>query len=354
MSGHSTFIQKSSISGITPAYLIDSDLLRVRLNEISRICKSHQVRLLAAAKAVPEDNRIVDLVGSNVAGFDVSNLAELSRFTSRFPDATYSVTSPGVLSLPCTETSRLSMINATTVDQLRQLLASSSKKFKIGVRLAPLVESTSRIADYRFGLDCRALEEVKRSNPTLSVLGLHMHSGSREGTVASKLSKVVDCLTMFSYNKLVPAYVNLGGAVPRRDLKAFESFLRLARSLVGNAVPMYVEPGEFLFDEAITAIGKVLDITVDQNCTKVVVDLSAELHLRWSVPRFELTMADKKIRQIICGPTCYGGDIISVDQESLIDTIAVGDILRFSNVSSYSLAWNCSFNGIPRATISFL
>ena len=186
------------------------------------------------------------------------------------------------------------------------------------------------------------------------------HTSSKFGVSLSELSSIISELDGLHYHSTTDSIepyqvfleicsmydleiINLGGGQHRHK---FTSFLKSNH---------YIEPGQYLFKDAINLVGKVKHVkAVDsyiQNHMHLITDISNLLHLQWSTKDhikigfsgsqegFEIHTFD------IHGPTCFNNDVIGhIMTKGFMPK--KDDLIIIKGVSVYSIIHSHSFNGI--------
>ncbi len=188
-----------------------------------------------------------------------------------------------------------------------------------------------------------------------------MHHSSEVNTPSTYLALARDSLHLARALDLKLDYLDLGGGIHTLTDRGLTELLQALRALTPAETTLVFEPGRYLTRDCGYAIGRIEAVTPRPDRVDCTLDLSAECHLRWSHARLIAPLietSDAPLRLRCFGSTCYEGDLIGDFRFAAPShphlPFARGDLLLFSNVSSYSEAWNTSFNGIEKARVVLL
>jgi diaminopimelate decarboxylase len=133
------------------------------------------------------------------------------------------------------------------------------------------------------------------------------------------------------------------------------------RRVLPATTTLFFEPGRPLTEKAGFALGRIEAVAARAEHIDLVVDLSAECHLRWTDPMLIVPSAHGEngtARVRIVGPTCAESDVLGIYRIPTPVAGCVpyrrGDILMFGDVVGYSACWNIGFNGRPPASVAFI
>lgn len=237
-----------------------------------------------------------------------------------------------------------------------------SHKKSIGIRVNPeySTQGESEIYDpcavgSRLGMTLESLKEALEEDSSLldGVDGLHFHTLCEQGAepLAETLEVVLEKFGSF-LSKM--KWINFGGG--HHITKEGYNIDLLCDCIlkVKNAysVEVYLEPGEAVALNAGYSVTTVLDKTVNNGITNLIVDISATCHMPdviempYRPPLLGSGEAGEKSHTYrLGGCTCLAGDIIG--DYSFDEEIEIGDKLIFSDMAIYSFVKNNTFNGMP-------
>lgn len=189
----------------------------------------------------------------------------------------------------------------------------------------------------------------------IKINGLHFHHGSEQNTnldYKKMYLKALDLVKMFDLKEV--KYINLGGGLHEltdTEIKELCSYL----SKQEKKHQVIFEPGQYIFKNSGYLTTKILERREFGEDILLVTNASKLNHLNWSTPKLLHSGEEASTRKVkIYGPTCYEEDYLGcyeVSEEFAAHSMNEGDILLFSNISSYSANLNRSFNGIDKAEV---
>ena len=349
-----------------PTLIYDLDLMANRMQRLNEVARTLFVEPLAAVKSCP-DRIYLNTCESFLSGFDVSNIAEYDCLSNDLRGKLVSVTSPN---LQIDFDLFVAKGNAAVIvlDSLNQveyyLRQQPHVPYMLRVQGSDLVRSNEQgsYAGSRFGFtmpEVRRLldrQDVKAHPPS----GFHVHHGSERNSVETYRSIIVGLRVLAHDCAMEPGVINLGGGWHRLNEEDICNVLTEARRAFPRPWSILMEPGQWYAENAGFAVGTIVNCASTDGALRYVLDLSCECHLKWSDVNLLYPMTDRSrefIEVQFYGASCYEADRIGkymlpyntdfVRQSGFL----LGANVIFTNVSLYSLAWNTSFNGIPRANI---
>ena len=353
----------------SPLLTFDMERIERRMQWLSETTASLSIAPLFAVKSCPSPE-ILRAAHKYLKGFDVSNEVEYASLPEELDGRLVSVTSPALTADP----DRLSARgNATVIvlDSLWQLDRYIRQRATIPYLLRIQGSDLLRHREppdpafyehARFGLTLREVLEVFsqlriRRNPPA---GFHVHHGS-EINRTSTYRAIIDALGALSSDiSFEPRCVNLGGGWHSIQDGELGTVLEHARLVFPEPCAILLEPGRWYAEEAGFALGTIVNEVRAGDKVNYVVNLSKRCHLNWSQPRlvYPLAAGLRRMREVrFFGPSCDEYDLIGTfllpyrDDFFAESGLTPGQRVVFSNVSTYSAAWNVSFNGIPAADV---
>jgi diaminopimelate decarboxylase len=368
------FIQRCADSYAGPTLAYDFGETRRRLCELREQSKQRPRQFLFAVKAFRDVRWLRSLVreSQGFLGFDIANEAELDLLLQSLGSDVpplVSVTGP----LAHTVAPRLSelprgtgvIFNVDSEVQYRRIVPHLRGDTLLGARIAlSATEEEAKAGDSltRFGFDLRAPRALQAVVNDPHFAGLHCHLGARCATLDQRLDVANRLIAFAASLPRMPRYLNLGGGV-RATPQDLSDWIRALESRTPTGTTLCFEPGAFWTDDAGVAICQVLDVkSLQQGGARVIVDLSADCHLRWSSPARiillgtgEKDFGTERDTLIFFGPTCYEADLLGVyripRRHDGSCAVEPGALICFSGITSYAASWNASFNGIAPARV---
>lgn len=278
--------------------------------------------------------------------------------------------------------------NFQELDLLEELLASSDKRQKILLRIAPGVEAHTHSfiqtgqVDSKFGFTMAsgvALEAIKHAlqAPHLDLVGLHAHIGSQifdlEGY--SKAIETFAELMAKAHRDLAfeCRYLNLGGGLgvsyTQEDTPtAIEEYaavlvggVREEMAAHGLSMPrILIEPGRSLVANAgMTAytVGTIKEIPGIRTYVSVDGGMSDNIRPMMYEARYEAILANKVGQPAdtlvtVAGKHCESGDILIKDVA--IASPEPGDILVIPSTGAYCYSMSSNYNGNLRPAVAMI
>ncbi len=354
-----------------PELFFDISLIEQRMQRLSKLCTHRSITPLVAVKSCP-DSQYLELAKKHLGGFDVSNAVEYACLPDGLDGKLVSVTAPD---LRADFGNFVSRGNSAVValDSLTQLNHYFSQKSPVPYMLRIQGSDIMKEMDppdpayfpaTRFGFTTEEVRQLLqhpqvRANPPA---GFHVHHGS-ERNQASTYRLIIRNLRTLARQLPLPArYINLGGGWHSMRDEEIGEVLTEARNIFPLPCSILIEPGRWYAENAGFAVATIVNLNQSGSTVKYTVNLSGRCHLHWSEARLihpiEAT-ATKVCEAQFFGPSCYEADRVGkfllpyqndFYQES---GLTPGKRVVFSGVSTYSAAWNTSFNGVPRAEVTW-
>ena len=349
-----------------PVLFFQKDKIQARMAQLRDLETQFGAAFLMATKSTRLPV-LYELGKTHLAGFDVSNYNEYQALPQDLREKKVFVTAPVFPQRPeafLTKGNKLCLI-LDNADQYAQLQHVDGA-FDFGVRLesSALLKPQDGVGPCyyphtRFGFSPKGLDMLKtmaKGGPH-RFCGFHVHHGSEVNTPEAYLMLAREIVHLARALNLKLEYLDLGGGI-HLLFKELPQLLQDLRTFVPSETTLVFEPGQFLAHGSVYALGRIESVISRPDAIYCNLDLSAECHLRWSYPRLIAPLirgAHKPLRMRCFGATCSESDVIGDFSFAVPDPqhppFARGDLLLFSNVSSYSEAWNTSFNGIKKADV---
>jgi diaminopimelate decarboxylase len=364
------WIENAGLAGPTLAF--DLNAIESRMCWLADISKSFSVTPLLAVKSctAPE---FLEVAHRNLDGFDVSNIAEYALLDSELGGKVVSVTSPVMAGSPEDFRSKgndLIVVLDSHLQLAHHLAHESPCDYLLRVQGSSLLEASSPVdsAYYpvtRFGFTVSEVKkllgdpDVRKNQP----IGFHVHHGSEANRLSTYRSITSELAKLASFLGRPVSCINLGGGWHRLSSQDIRDALDHARRLFPQPCTIIFEPGRWYAEPAGYAVGKIVNLSRAGNIVRCTLDLSGKSHLHWSSPSlihlFEPHHNEGCIVQFF-GPSCYESDFIGkyympCSADVVADAgLECGKRVVFGSVSTYSVEWNTSFNGIPVADIEWM
>lgn len=359
--------------------------LRAQADKIGFIQRETGIRFVAAVKSGALN--VYPGFAEHLAGFDLSNRREYEEIKTYSAGKELFFTSPVALkALPETDASSVTVVvdDLHQLDHYRQLTATTDQPTQAAVRFGLRLDSVALLdatgadaevcANYpksRFGYKPRdiPLAQVAQAH---GISGFHIHHGSENNQINTYLlllSQLQQRLAAEQESDWQPEFISLGGGVHHLSLSQFAYLARAFRKVFPNT-RLYMEPGRFLTQNCGYAVAEVGAVKTENDSTYITLDLSADCHLKWSdatllispsgpqrtaqktAPLKQVDAEDEDSddndsqRVLMFGATCYEQDFVGDYHLPKNHQFALFDKVLLGNISSYSVQWNSSFNGI--------
>ena len=278
--------------------------------------------------------KILDVVCKYADGFDVSNMVEYNLVSHYDKDKIISASGPMSFELLDVEnvlvaTNSLNMWREDAGLRVNFNDDSNFEKSHFGIEMGKITDHIAKCvkyihfhnSDFRNEYKCRCIykkvEEIIKAFPNLEVL-------------------------------------NIGGHLGEMTVSDATLFINTIRKIVPSDIKLVSEPGDFIISSCGVLFCQVVDVICEDERQKVFVNLSKVAQQRWTHP--ELTQYNKNtdstmMETVFLGVSCCEGDVL---YEGKCSKLAIGDILRFDNISTYSYEWNQRFNGLDRIEFRFI
>ncbi|UCE92199.1 MAG: carboxynorspermidine decarboxylase [Methanobacteriota archaeon] len=346
----------------SPCYIIDERAIEENCQILGRIQDATGCKILMALKGftVPD---LFPLIGRYLQGTCASGLyearlgkEEFRKEVHAFAPAYDDLEFRGLLEL----SDHIVFNSLAQWERLRPLVEECPREISCGIRINPEYSEISiglwdPCARYsRFGVKADDLKSVPDG-----IEGLHFHALCQQDSVSlEKLLKVVE--EKFGRHLSKVEWVNFGGGqlitAPDYDVD------RLCRVIsdfrAEHGVDVYMEPGEAVAFDAGVLMATVLDI-VHNEMDIAILDISAWAHVQdvlMTSYKLEAVGGDEpgKLKHTyrLASRSCLSGDILG--DFSFEEPLQRGSKVMFSDLASYSVVSNNSFNGIPLPAIVVL
>jgi diaminopimelate decarboxylase len=331
--------------------------IRERVEALSQIARQYDINVLIAVKSSPFE-QILNTVIGDIQGYDISNSQEFSLTAG---SGFYFITNCPL--------SDLKFVHQILNDQYliscnspyyMQEITKKNLPFALRLRSTDIITNEKKLKSH-FGLGIKQVLELKDQLQNNSLFsGFHFHHGGENNSIStyqSAIAAIKNLISDLGIKKNIS--INLGGGLANLSIKDFEIVLSDARQELGEH-KIFIEPGRYFTERTGSCFAQVIDLQEDGSELMVNLNVSRECHLKWSrIDRIQVlkcaeTTYRKKSKSItFYGNTCYENDLIGISHDSQLSDIGIGDTVVLSNISGYSLAWNTTFNGVPRVNVEF-
>lgn len=339
-----------------PSLIFDLSALEARFRRLGALEVRFRMDVRFAVKSFPWPE-VLHLAAKHVAGFDVSNAAELEMVP---PARVISLTNP-VLRLDALPDLRRKANQAVVYLECAEDLAVVDwvpAPVLVGLRLSPAtlrVAANTEAGDFsRFGADGVALAALKTLDAE-RFSGFLVHYGG-EQTADDIITYARGMVALARAHGLPLRSANLGGGLAGVGLDALEPLCAALRSIVPTETTLVLEPGEICAEDTGLALGRVMSVRRYAEGWIATIDLSRELHLQWTRPQILHAgkgPAEAPVR--IFGPTCYERDYFGTFRIPVVDLdtppYARDQWVGFTGINGYAAALNHGFNGIAPARV---
>lgn len=349
-----------------PTLAFDLGLIERRMARLHNMARNFAIDVLLSVKSCP-DHTFLNLAHDRLDGYDISNIHEFGIIPKDISNKLVSITSPNINFEIYQLMSKLkSAIVVLDSDIELYLHRRSGINIPYLLRLNSLdllkgVNSSNMPASrFGFSLDeARALISGS-SLPSTSPSGFHVHHGSERNDLRTYQSIIRNLKRFAEDLNFTPLYINLGGGWHSMKDEEISAAFHLVRAEFPKPCRIIIEPGRWFGQDAGFAIGCIVNQAFGPRQARFVTDLSRDCHLKWSKPRLLVSVdarANKFCDVEILGSSCYEGDIIGKFTVPYYDNLTgetglqFGSRIVFGGISTYSLSWNHSFNGIGEADI---
>lgn len=365
---HSQDLQKLLPNHIkTPFFALDRSGLKTRVQQLHDECKEQDFQLLLAVKSCNEPS-ILKLLSENLDGFDVSNHVEYAKLPQPLRSKTICFTAPKLEQehINLHVQNKQSLVTVDSTEQFNQFVQMDSKvPYLLRLRAPSWIDKKDPgyVKNSRFGFTPKDLIQLKelpelQANPPQ---GFHIHHGGELNASSTYISIAQSAQKAAKMLKIDLKCVNLGGGWHRVKEDSFSKLFQQLRNILPQPIQVFLEPGKWHLQGNLYAYTQIVNHSFQDGQDQFTLDLSSECHLKWSNPSLLLQQPKELASQLrsvlFLGRSCYERDVIgrfAIPYENDFYQEAglhVGSKILLSQLSSYSLSWNTSFNGIPKAPL---
>jgi len=351
------FLSKLQSSYRNPVLIYNLEIVKHRIQALQALGEQFNCTFLYALKAF-DDEQLIRFFAENDIGFDISNYAELDSIQNALKECNRPrpfISATGPLAHEVSNSMHVDVINAASISQYHRLCQDTDVSAKLGLRIKcdPMHRYNANSDESRFGFNDNSLLGATSSD--LPIKALHVHQSGKK--TLESIKNLAHIINLYSDKKLHGfEVINLGGGFYDLSVEEIKNAIVNIRNIIPEHVMLVFEPGNYWFENAGFALGKVVDISQDRKGRpQITLDLSKECHLKWSDPQPRDGLSDCGSKIAFYGATCREGDYVGEfcfsDADRVIGELQSGAAICFKNISIYSASWNIEFNGIPKAEV---
>jgi diaminopimelate decarboxylase len=271
---------------------------------------------------------------------------------------------------------RILFFNVESVAELKNINRISkrlNKVTKVAIRINPEVEpkthryiTTGKITN-KFGIDFNSAYRIfllRRSFPSLRIMGLHIHIGSQiteSAPFVAAISKITGFIAKLKAKGIVLEYLNIGGGLgivydnetPQTAEKFAGEVLPLLRK---TGLKIILEPGRFIAGNAGILVTEALYIKHTPRKKFIIVDAGMNDLIRPALygayhqilPLRNTGYARRTTEKFdIVGPICESADCFARARK--MPEVREGDLLAIMGAGAYGFSMSSNYNSRFRA-----
>ena len=370
---HNYLTNKITDSTPTPYYFYDMELLKQTAMALYQQSEMHDIGVRYAVKAnsnMPVLRLMAEMgFGADcVSGEEVRQALNAGIPTDKIVFAGVGKTDDEIR---YALRQNISCLNCESLDELEVINSIGDElgvKAPVALRINPGVDAgthakitTGTFRD-KFGILPDELEEAVRLfhvMQNVSFKGLHFHVGSQitDMKVFSNLGETVNLFNQyFCQNRLVPAWLNLGGGLgvdyQNPDSSSVPDFEAYIRALTKNLMltpdqKLLIEPGRSLTAQSGTLISKVLYVKKNRDPEYVIIDAGMNDLMRPALyganhQVINLTGKGPFKKYSVAGPVCESSDVFA--RNIMLPEVSRGDLLAIRSAGAYGQSMASNYN----------
>ena len=311
-----------------------------RVRELDTLKRRYDLKILFCVKSLAHAGAY-EAVKHMFDGIEISNDRELLDSAAPLK-VVNTLDEAEIRQLPIDETYLISIDNVHMFNEFHTapyLLRLNSTGW-----LGPEILINRDLQGSRFGLDEGDVES--RMVEDANFRGFHFHFGRFIDHSQDIHRRFLDT----AHNRFGTdlAVIDIGGG--QHHLDDLDAIVEYARQKFPNAA-IYIEPGRWITQGCVIAKTEVIRSTNRRNYRDLVLDLSYELHCKWSDPIYPLAEYCGDVPVKLSGPTCFENDQFGFHQ---LDPAfcEIGARLELGGLTGYCVSFNHTFNGIAQAAVS--
>ncbi|MDX2182745.1 MAG: diaminopimelate decarboxylase [Gemmatimonadaceae bacterium] len=362
----------------TPTYVYSASIIRQRVAWLSSALTDVPHRIHYALKA-NATHGVLQVLRDAGVGADVVSGGELHRARrAGFAPADIVFDGPGKTTGEIREAiaAGVKVLNIESMGEavrIAETAAAMGRVADVGLRINPEVTvenfheyiSTGEAGD-KFGIpyhDAMAVAAWVVAQPSLRLVGLHMHVGSMLygfdafGAAIEKLAVLIDRIRE-AHGSAAITMLDLGGGLPvayadgdeTANLDGYAETVRRAHARTGCTI--LLEPGRLLVAEAGVLLSRVLYRKRSGGREYVIVDAAMTELIRPSLydAHHEITAVHERpgaMRADVVGPVCESGDFFAHDRD--VAPVEPDDLVVLETAGAYGAVMSSNYNARPRA-----
>jgi diaminopimelate decarboxylase len=372
----------------TPLYVYSQKTLLHHLGQLQKAFAAVQPLLCYSIKTNP-NLHIARLMGEHGAGFDVTSGGELFRAVKaggvgpnivfagvgKTDDEMRYGLDVGVLVFNVESEEEL----LTLAEVARGMERMAQVALRVNPDLPPKThaKTDTSVKGVKFGLDIDTVLEFAQKmvgNPSIKIVGLHMHLGSPILSAQPYQLGVEKALVLIEKLRRQGhqiQYINMGGGFGihyrKQEGLPAEAFAQVIVPAVQKAgCKLILEPGRFIVGNAGILVSRVIYTKESGGKHFVIQDaamndlirptLYDSFHRIWPVappagvptpPEDYEAEIPGTIKQDVVGPICESGDFLA--KERRLPAVRRGDLLATFSAGAYGMAMSSNYNSRPRA-----
>ncbi len=352
-----------------PSLIFDLDTIEARMAAVEKVASAHAAEALIAVKSCPAPEYL--RAGQKcLSGFDVSNLEEYQLLPGDLSGKLVSVTGPAISGTADAFRAKgnAAVLTLDSLAQIQQHFSSGSTvPYVLRIQGSDLLSDRNPpdpayFPATRFGftrqetLHLMQHASIRQRPPC----GFHVHHGSERNQKSTYREIIHELSKLSRALGAPPRYINLGGGWHAMAENDMDDILREARAKFPQPTNILIEPGRLYGEDSGFATGVIVNQSEGRDGIRLTLNLSGRCHLHWSTARLLHTVKPKPrklCRALFFGASCYEADTIGSYLLPFHNDfygesgLSVGKHVVFSGISTYSAAWNTSFNGIAKANV---
>lgn len=316
----------------TPTLFYSEKRILSQARNLKSAAAKYRVQLVFPVKSFAHKH-FLKLISPYVSAFAVNSAQEEKFIRGLRKEITFY--QPGSTTLP----SRNEKYSALTIDHFAPF-----EDPRVFLRLD--VSQIDRSQKTRFGVRLSEFASSKCQN-------LHLHVNDPDISVQSLIRFHKKLRQECKKRKIDLKALNIGGGFQTFSQQDLNKFFSALRKMWGKNVQLIAEPGRYFTFGAGYAKAEI--ISVSESPRRISTSFSFELHGRGSfkLGLFVPPAQGKKVPLQVVGPTAFEEDTQTFYVSPKTE-FHLGETLIIAGISGYSVSWNHSLQGVPKAKIQFI
>jgi carboxynorspermidine decarboxylase len=350
----------------TPCYVIDESLLTDNLKILRDVAERADCKILLAQKAFSMFS-LYPLIGKYLDGTAASGLYEARLGFEEMGGETHVFSTAyhaGEIDELFSFCDYIVFNSFSQWQKYREKAMNANKKrgdvLKFGIRINPELSTQPNPQYDPCAKGSRLGTTISNFRPDLlgGISGLHFHTLCEQNSDA--LSATLDVVEeKFGQYLYEMKWINMGGGhhITRKDYDIDTLIKCVKRFKQKYGLDVYLEPGEAIALNAGFLVTSVLDVAENAGTFIAVVDTSAACHISEVLEmRYRPNIigagepGGKAHTYLLGGPTCFAIDVVG--EYSFDKPLKVGDMLVITDMATYTMVKNNTFNGVKLPSIA--